>query len=87
MNVSIKMEEVPRLKTDGGGGDLLPTAVDWLVIFDPLVKKIRYDDKGMWHAYLLVTAATSLMLSREMIQFCVTPLWYLRGIWAGKDGG
>lgn len=37
--------------------DLLSVVVIWVAIFDPHVTKIGCDDGGMWHAYLLLTAA------------------------------
>lgn len=52
MNTGVKMEGGSCLKTDGDVDSLLPTVVNWVVIFVLLVKKIGCDDKEMWDAYL-----------------------------------
>lgn len=49
-----KRRNPPIWRQMGMGADLFPSVVDWVVIFEPLVKKIGGDDKEMWDAYLLV---------------------------------
>lgn len=64
------------------GADLFHAVVNWVVIFEPLVKKIGCDDKEMWDAYLLVSGSSNFSFALagnlqglvKMMQFCVTPL-------------
>lgn len=53
------------------GADLFLTVVNWVVISEPLVKKIGCDDKEMWDAYLLVRDGSNFFcISREVARSC-----------------
>lgn len=53
------------------GADLFPTVVNWVVISEPLVKKIGCDDTEMWDAYLLVRDGSNFFcISREVARPC-----------------
>ena len=51
--------------------DLFPAVVNWVVIFEPLVKKIGCDDRKMWDAYLLVRDRGNLFcISKQVARPC-----------------
>ena len=53
------------------GADLSPAVVHWVVIFEPLVRKIGCDDKEMWDAYLLVRDGSNFFcISKELARPC-----------------
>lgn len=82
------------------GADLFRTVVNWVVVFEPLVKKIGCDDKKMWNMYLLVRDGSNFFcISKEVARPCKNdailcpasveqPLFEMKVyIWAGEDGG
>lgn len=45
--------------------------MNWVVIFEPLVKKIGCDDRKMWDAYLLVRDGSNFFcISRQVARSC-----------------
>lgn len=95
-----RWREAPFWRQMEMGADLFHAVVNWVVIFEPLVKKIGCDDKEMWDAYLLVSGSSNFFcISRELARPCKNdailchasvkqPLFEMKVyIWAGEEGG
>lgn len=55
------------------GEDVFVTVVDWVVKYEPLIKKIGCDDKEMWHAYLLVRDSGNFICISKRCNFVSHP--------------
>lgn len=100
MNATSRWRETPVWRQMEMGADLFPTVVNWVVIFEPLVKKIGCHDKEMCDAYLRVRDSSNLFcITKELARPCKNdaifchasleqPLFEIKVyIWAGEDGG
>ena len=100
MNAEERRRGTPVWRQMEMGADIFSNIVKWVVIFEPLVKKIGCNDRQMCYAYLRVRDSSNFFcINRELARRCKNdaifchatvkqPLFEIKVcIWAGKDRG
>lgn len=93
MNANFQMGEALYLKTDGDGTDLSSSVVIERAYFIHVSQRsdMMTRECGMhiysWQQQHFFALGLELQILVKLMQFCVTPLWNLRCIWASEDRG